>query len=79
MAIDTAAKRRGVASIAVVYFAPGITPDATPDVFWRQTSGWGYGGIEAGEATVSAVSGSRYYYSYRYGGVSALLLLTIGR
>jgi hypothetical protein len=47
MAIDTAAKRRAVATLAFMVFAPGITPDATPDQFWRQTAGYGYGGILA--------------------------------
>ena len=54
MAIDTAPKRRSVAGISFWLFGPGVTPDATPDQFWRQCAGWGYGGILAG-AIVAAV------------------------
>ena len=50
MAIDTAAKRRSAATVAQVWMAPGVTPDATPDQAWRQSSGWGYEGILAGAA-----------------------------
>ena len=47
MAIDSAAKRKAVSSIPGLPFAPSVTPDATKAVFWRQTVGWGYGGIAA--------------------------------
>ena len=55
MAIDTAAKRRSVAGLAFFVFGPGVTPDATPGLEWRQQSGWGYSGIAAGEAVASQV------------------------
>lgn len=48
MAIDTAAKRRSVASVAFLPLGEGVTPDATPGVEWRQQVGWGYSGIAAG-------------------------------
>ena len=54
MAIDTAAKRRSAATVAQVWMAPGVTPDATPDQAWRQSSGWGYEGILAGAAAAVA-------------------------
>lgn len=54
MAIDSAAKRRSVAGIGFWLFGPGVTPDATPDQFWRQCSGWSYGGILAGAAAAVA-------------------------
>ena len=46
MAIDTAAKRKNVAALLPM-FAPGVTPDATPGIEWRQQAGWGYSGIVA--------------------------------
>lgn len=49
MAIDTAQKRRAVAGLSVGW---GITPDATPDEYWRASVGWGYA-IE--EAAVSLI------------------------
>lgn len=55
MAIDTAAKRRSVAGLPFWLFGPGVTPDATPDSFWRQCVGWGYAGIAAAEGAVVAV------------------------
>lgn len=48
MAIDTAEKRRNVASVLTL-FAPGVTPNASKDAEWRQQAGWGYSGIAAGE------------------------------
>ncbi len=51
MAIDTAAKRRSAASVAGVWNAPGVTPDASKSLAWRQSAGWGYEGI----ATTAAV------------------------
>lgn len=50
MAIDSAAKRRSVATIAQVWMAPGITPDVTHDNAWRQVSGWGWFGILSGSS-----------------------------
>jgi len=47
MAIDTAAKRRGASGIPSFPLGPGVTPDSDKDTFWRQTVGWGYGGIAA--------------------------------
>ena len=56
MAIDTAAKRRSVAGISFFIVGPGVTPDATPDQFWRQSAGWSYCGILAsGAAIIQAV------------------------
>ena len=56
MPIDTARKRRGVAGIGYWLFGPGVTPDATPDVFWRQSVGWGYGGIVVGAAVAAGAA-----------------------
>ena len=50
MAIDTAAKRRSAAGAGFFLLGPGVTPDATPDAFWRQSAAWSYGGIPAGSA-----------------------------
>ena len=60
MAIDTAAKRRSVAHIGKVWMGKGVTPDATPDQFWRQCVGWSYGGILA-SAAVAAVEEFIYH------------------
>lgn len=43
MAIDTAEKRRNAASIIPSMGAPGVTPDASPDLLWRARAGWSYG------------------------------------
>lgn len=51
MAIDSAAKRRSAAVVAMVWMAPGITPNATKPVAWRQSVGWGYQGIDASTTT----------------------------
>lgn len=56
MAIDTAAKRRSVSGILTGLAIVGVTMDATPDVAWRQSAGWGYQGIAAG-APVAAIAG----------------------
>ena len=48
MAIDTALKRKAAAAVALVFFAPGVTPDATKPQAWRQSAAWGYPGIAAG-------------------------------
>lgn len=52
MAIDTAAKRRSAAGIPALPLGPGVTPDASPGQAWRQSAGWGYVGILAGEPVV---------------------------
>lgn len=54
MAIDTAAKRRSAAHVARKWSGAGVTPDATPDGFWRQCVGRGYAGILAGAASAAA-------------------------
>lgn len=46
MAIDTAPKRRNVASL-MPPFGVGVTPTASKGVDWRQAVGWGYLGIDA--------------------------------
>lgn len=51
MAIDTAAKRRSVSGILTGLAIVGVTMDATPDVAWRQSAGWGYQGIEVVSST----------------------------
>jgi hypothetical protein len=48
MAIDSAQKRASAAGVGFFVVGPGMTPDSTPDQFWRQTSAWSYGGILAG-------------------------------
>ncbi len=45
MAIDTPAKRRSISGVAGVPLIPGITPDASKPVAWRQQVGWSYSGI----------------------------------
>jgi hypothetical protein len=42
MAIDTATKRRAVASVAVPGAEIAVTPDATPGAFWRYSVGNSY-------------------------------------
>lgn len=75
MAIDTAAKRRSVGGVAFLPLGPGVTPDATPDVFWRQSAAWGYGGIPAGTAAdADVVDSRRYRLGYRYGWVNIIIL-----
>jgi hypothetical protein len=44
MAIDTRERRQSCCGIQVTLL-PGMTPNASPDVEWRQESGWGYPGI----------------------------------
>ncbi len=44
MAIDNAEKRRNLAAMHVP-IVPGITPNASKDVEWRQQSAYGYSGI----------------------------------
>lgn len=52
MAIDSAAKRRSAGGVAFLPLGPGVTPDATPDQFWRQSAAWSYGGILAASPAV---------------------------
>lgn len=52
MAIDTAAKRRSAAGVPFLPLGPGVTPDASKPVAWRQQSAWGYSGIETTETEV---------------------------
>lgn len=46
MAIDTTEKRRAVSGIGGVPLIPGVTPNASKDVGWRQQAGWSYSGVE---------------------------------
>lgn len=46
MAIDTAEKRKSAAGvIGVLGMGPGVTPNASQDLEWRQEAGYGYAGI----------------------------------
>lgn len=45
MAIDTAQDRRSVAGVHLQPAGPGVTPDATPGLEWRQEAGYGYSGV----------------------------------
>lgn len=56
MAIDSAAKRRSAAGVGFFLVGPGVTPDATPDQFWRQSAAWSYGGILAGAPPAPSAS-----------------------
>lgn len=49
MALDTAAKRRSAIGVSYHYYSPGVTPDATPGVEWRQQSGHGLSSIAAAQ------------------------------
>jgi len=53
MAIDTAEKRRAVAQVGFYWGGPGVTPNASKDVEWRQEAGWGYSGIAPASPVVS--------------------------
>ena len=61
MAIDTAEKRRSVSTISLYAAGPGLTPNSSKDIEWRQQSGWGYSGIPANNsnATINVVFFSR--------------------
>lgn len=50
MAIDSAAKRKSIAAISLICVGPVVVPDGTIGLFDRQVVGYGYGGIEAGDA-----------------------------
>jgi len=45
MPLTNAAERRSAVALSYHYYGPGVTPDATPGVAWRQQSGHGYSGI----------------------------------
>ncbi len=53
MAIDSAEKRLSISGITMLL--PGVTINASPDVEWRQESGWSYSGIEALDALLGAL------------------------
>lgn len=42
--IDTAEKRRAAAGVPYLPLTPGVTPDATPGIEWRQQAAWSYSG-----------------------------------
>lgn len=44
MAIDTDEKRKSISFVIVV--SPGVTPNASQDVEWRQEAGYTYSGID---------------------------------
>ena len=48
MAIDNAEKRRSISGIQH-FLIPGVTPNATPDMEWRQQVGFGYSGTGTDE------------------------------
>lgn len=45
MAIDSAKKRKSVSGVPFLPFAPGVTPNASPDSEWRAQAAWGYSGV----------------------------------
>lgn len=47
MPIDTAAKRRSAAGVFFIPLGPGVTPNASKPVSWRQQAAWSYSGIVA--------------------------------
>lgn len=47
MAIDDAEKRRSVVNVGRKIGGPRVTPNATPDLEWRQQVGRSYSGIAA--------------------------------
>ena len=53
MAIDSEAKRKSVAAIGSLYVGPVVVPDGSLALFDRQVVGYGYGGIEVGEAATA--------------------------
>jgi hypothetical protein len=59
MAIDSAEKRKSISGIGMYFTAPGVTPNASKDMEWRQEASWGYSGILVGAA---ATVFSAYYY-----------------
>ena len=56
MALNTAANRRSAAGLPFLPLGPGVTPDVGKDKFWRQSAGWGYGGIAAAAPGVGGVA-----------------------
>jgi hypothetical protein len=59
MAIDTAAKRKAALNVTS-FSGPGVTPDGTPGVEWRQQVAHSYSGIApaapGGGAPMGAIS-----------------------
>ena len=49
MPLDSAMDRRAAGGVAFLPLGPGVTPDATPGVEWRQQAAWSYSGIATGE------------------------------
>lgn len=43
--IDTAAKRKSAAGVPFLPLGPGVAPDASKPLAWRQQVAWGYSGI----------------------------------
>ena len=60
MAIDSAEKRRSLASISLIFMGPGVTPNASKDVEWRQEAGFGYPGITPTSDPIPETGGSQY-------------------
>ncbi len=52
MPIDTAAKRKSAAATIGPPWLPGVTPNASKPVAWRQQAGWGYSGIAVTDEVV---------------------------
>lgn len=71
MAIDSAAKRRNVSGIAAIPLGPGVTPNASPGVAWRQQVGWGYAGIAPAVADPLVITS--IIVPVRYGGHEMVL------
>jgi hypothetical protein len=62
MAIDTAEKRRSVSGVGFLPLIPGVTPELSKDVDWRQQAGWSYSGVAVdGEV---ADTGTDYSWLY---------------
>jgi len=66
--IDTAAKRRSVATVAGMPRPVGQTPDAAKGQAWRQAAGWGYLGILAWSGLVPPVIIGRVTMVFERGG-----------
>lgn len=52
MPIDTAAKRRSAADVGFLPLTPGVTPNATKPLAWRQSVAWGYLGVPTGNTPI---------------------------
>ena len=66
MAIDTREKRQAAAVISHYFMGPNVTPNATPDVEWRQEAAWGYPGILP-TGVVAGVDGTQQHIFMRRG------------